>query len=138
MSAFTLQLSGLTELQDRLKNLSSNLQTQVVREIKASTATISNEAAQMAPVDLGRLKGEYYWDSIGLEGAEVGNLLEYAPFVEFGTGTEVDVPAGLEEYAMQFKGEGKRQVNLPARPSLFPAFEAEKPNLLKRILEIIK
>lgn len=28
----------------------------------------------------------------------------YAPYVEFGTKTKVDIPAGLEEYAKQFKG----------------------------------
>ena len=48
----------------------------------------------------------------------------YAPYIEFGTGTEVDLSdlneIGIpESYALQFKGRGIRKVNLPARPFFF-------------------
>jgi len=62
-----------------------------------------------------------------------GTSKEYGPYVEFGTGTMVDVPEGLESYAMQFKGKGLRKVNLPARPFLFPAFFRNRQRLLNRI-----
>lgn len=62
-----------------------------------------------------------------------GTNVEYSPYVEFGTGTMVDVPAGLEDYAAQFKGKGLRKVNLPARPFLFPAFMKQRQMLLNRI-----
>jgi hypothetical protein len=69
---------------------------------------------------------------------KAGNTVTYAPYVEFGTGTMVDVPDGLEDYAMQFKGQGIRQVNLPARPYLFPAFFKEQKELLKRLKNLFK
>lgn len=58
-------------------------------------------------------------------------------YVEFGTGSEVDVPEGLEDYAMQFKGDGVRQVNLPAQPYLFPAWESYRPKYIEEIKEIL-
>lgn len=84
---------------------------------------IANKASSRVPTDAGFLKNSIYKEASGLK-AEVGASVNYAPYVEFGTGSEVDVPQGLEDYAIQFKGAGIRQVNLPARPFLFnSAFE---------------
>ena len=63
---------------------------------------------------------------------------KYAPYVEFGTGgsveftdmSELGIP---ESYAAQFKGEGKREVNLPARPFFFSSVRIEYKKLLERI-----
>lgn len=66
---------------------------------------------------------------------------EYAAYVEFGTGALVDIPAeppGLAEYAIQFKGAGIRQVNLPARPYFFPAFLSNTLELAKRFKAILE
>lgn len=66
-------------------------------------------------------------------GATVFVRAGYAPYVEFGTGGLVNVPRGLEEYAMQFKGRGIKQVNLPARPFMYPAFRIERPKIAKLV-----
>jgi hypothetical protein len=58
--------------------------------------------------------------------------------VEFGTGGTVNVPAGYEDFAMQFKGKGIRKINLKPRPYLIPAFESEIPILRKNIQNVIK
>ena len=50
-----------------------------------------------------------------------GVLAPYAPFVEFGTGGLVEVPNELKEIAIRFKGKGIRQINLRARPFLYPS-----------------
>jgi hypothetical protein len=68
----------------------------------------------------------------------VGSRLKYAPYVEFGTGGTVNVPAGYEDFAIQFKGKGIRKVNLRPRPYLIPAFESEMPILRKNIQNVIK
>lgn len=70
--------------------------------------------------------------------ATAGTGVHYAPYVEFGTGTMVKVPAGLEDYAMQFKGQGIRQVNLPARPFLFPAMESERKPYIEKIKKALE
>jgi HK97 gp10 family phage protein len=66
-----------------------------------------------------------------------GVLAPYAPFVEFGTGGLVQVPNELKEIAIKFKGKGIRQVNLRARPYLYPALlrgRAEYLDKLKKVL----
>ncbi|MNI70504.1 hypothetical protein D3C73_1263220 [compost metagenome] len=67
---------------------------------------------------------------------EVG--AKYSPYVEFGTGTEVDVPAELKDYAYQFKGKGQRTVNIPARPFFFPAYFQHRDELVKALKKMIK
>lgn len=64
---------------------------------------------------------------------ETGFTVKYSPYVEFGTGGLVDVPQGLEDYATQFKGEGLKQVNLPARPYLFNSAFEETKELTERL-----
>lgn len=67
---------------------------------------------------------------IAAQKTENGGVLEskahYSPYVEFGTGRNVDLDQltrlGIpESYASQFKGKGIKNVNLPARPFFFPA-----------------
>jgi HK97 gp10 family phage protein len=96
--------------------------------------------------------------------AEVFNTLTYAPMVEFGTGPKVDIPAGvtfdkpkpsgsfddmLDNIRQWCRNKGIPEsfayviaVNilnngLEPRPYLFPAFERERPNLLKNIEAIL-
>jgi hypothetical protein len=45
----------------------------------------------------------------------------------------VDVPAGLESDAAQFKGAGVRQVNIPARPFFFPPFISARQQIISDI-----
>lgn len=93
--------------------------------VEILTETIQNieaEAISMAPVDLGILRSSINGEVDGLNGV-VGTPIRYAPYLEFGTGGLVDVPAGLEDYAIKFKGAGIKQVNIPPRPYLIPAFK---------------
>ena len=89
-------------------------------ELKAWADKTEMDAKRDVPVDTGALQSSIHQSSEndGLV-QTVGTNVEYAPYVEFGTGTLVDVPQGLEDYAIQFKGSGVKEVNLPARPYLF-------------------
>ena len=67
----------------------------------------------------------------------------YAPYVEFGTGTKVDLTDMLKlgipsSYAAQFKGKGIRDVNLPARPFFFSSARVGFQNLFNRLNDEIK
>ena len=68
---------------------------------------------------------------------EIFNNVKYAPYVEFGTGGLVNVPNGLEDIAIQFKGKGIKQVNLPARPFFFAPFFEQKKEFIKRLKKIL-
>lgn len=132
------RINGLASLQNKLKQLPDNIKKELVQDIEDAADMIVMKAVQRAPVDFGVLK-----QSIGNQAKNKGlNYIvfvsaDYAPYIEFGTGALVDVPNGLESYAMQFKGKGVKQVNLPARPFFFPGFFEEREKLVKTLKESI-
>jgi len=63
---------------------------------------------------------------------------KYAAFVEFGTGGLVDIPAGWENLASKFRGKGIKQINLPARPYLYPAFKEGSKQYVKDLNSQLK
>lgn len=93
---------------------------------------IETESISLAPVDLAFLKSSINGEVEGLNGI-VGTPIKYAPYMEFGTGGLVDVPAGLEDYASRFKGAGIKQVNLFPRPFLIPAFKKHTAIMLQEL-----
>lgn len=99
------------------------------------TETVQNietEATASAPVDLGILKSSINGEVDGLNGV-IGSTIRYAPYLEFGTGGLVNVPVGLEDYAMKFKGAGIKQVNMPPKPFLIPAFKNHTIKMMEEL-----
>lgn len=106
--------------------------------IEILTETVQNietEATSLAPVDLGVLKSSINGEVDGLN-AVIGTPVKYAPYMEFGTGGLVDVPEGLEDYAMKFKGAGIKQVNLFPRPFLIPAFKKHTTKMIEELKKL--
>jgi len=136
--AFSVNLNGLKEVEGKLNKLSL-IMTDVSNEINASALKIYTDAKREVKVDNSTLRSSIAInpDSKGSLTYSVEARAKYAPYVEFGTGGLVDVPAGYEDFAIQFKGKGIRKVNLRARPFLIPAFEQEKPKLIKRLNDLI-
>lgn len=102
------------------------------------TETVQNietEAISMSPVDLGILKSSINGEVDGMNGI-IGTPVRYAPYMEFGTGGLVDVPEGLEDYAMKFKGAGIKQVNLFPRPFLIPAFKKHTAKMIEELKKL--
>lgn len=131
------QVTGLSETLAGLTTFENLLIEKVKQEIAFTALEVLNEAKSNTPVDTNILRGSGSMQvgSTGLD-ATVSFSAEYAPFVEFGTGGDVQVPDGWEEFAMQFKGKGIRTVNAPARPYLIPAFEKGVKELNGRILKL--
>lgn len=139
MAKFKLELKGNKALAKSLSKMSSETKQMVNYEIESSLRDIEAEAQTKAPVDAGFLRNHINMaHSINRNGGVVVANAHYAPYVEFGTGGMVNVPAGLESYARQFKGKGVKEVNLPPRPFLFPAFYKEVPKLIERINKGLK
>jgi len=80
----------------------------------------------------GKLKSSIGDRVQGLTG-EVWAGAEYAPYVEFGTGRLVSVPQELKSFAMQFKGQGIRQVNRKAQPFMHPHFFEQQKKYFEAI-----
>jgi len=136
----SFKIEGLDALIKRLGKLSPKIAKEVAMEVNASALSIQSKAKREVKVDNSTLRSSIQLKEVNV-GTKivytVGSALKYAPYVEFGTGGEVNVPAGYETFAIQFKGKGIRKINLRARPYLIPAFESEIPILRKNIQKVI-
>jgi len=140
----SFRIEGLDALIKRMGKLAPEIAKEVAMEVNASALAIQSKARRSVAsnsTDKGRLVGSIQLKEINKGDKlvySVGSRLKYAPYVEFGTGGTVNVPAGYEDFAIQFKGKGIRKINLRPRPYLIPAFESEIPILRKNIQNVIK
>lgn len=140
----SFKIEGLDALIKRLGKLPIEIEKEVAEEVNASALAIQSKAKKSVAAnstDNGTLLGSIQLVSVLKDKRilyTVGSRLKYAPYVEFGTGGTVNVPAGYEDFAIQFKGKGIRKINLRPRPYLIPAFESEMPILRKNIQKVIK
>ena len=135
-----MKIRGTSQVLNRLKRVSSQATLQTKSAVVRNTDQIYAEAVANVPVLDGYLRGSgntSYQDN-QLTGivAFGGNAAPYAPYVEFGTGSGVNVPQGFEAYAMQFyvNGEG----SMKAQPFLIPAYLKYKKVFLNDIRKIAK
>jgi HK97 gp10 family phage protein len=137
----SFKIEGLDALIKRLGKLAPEIAKEVAMEVNASALAIQSKARRDVVVDNGILRNSIQLKEVNTGDKimyTVGSRLKYAPYVEFGTGGTVNVPAGYEDFAIQFKGKGIRKINLRPRPYLIPAFESEIPVLRKNIQNVIK
>ena len=137
----SFKIEGLDDLIKRMGKLAPKIAKEVALEVNASALAIQSKARRDVVVDNGILRNSIQLKEINRGDKiiyTVGSALRYAPYVEFGTGGTVSVPAGYEDFAIQFKGKGIRKINLRPRPYLIPAFESEMPVLRKNIQNVIK
>lgn len=136
-----------------LKKYDKEVNLSVKNEITRAAFAVSHQAKIKCPVgggvgrglgaEGGRLRASIRPQTGGRMGvseytARVGTNVRYAPYVEFGTGSKVQIPAGKEDYAAQFKGKGIRKVNRYAHPFLFPAAEGERRNFENNMEKLLK
>jgi hypothetical protein len=162
----TVSFEGIEGLNERLQNASQKVFAEVDAEIGASVKDMEAGAKRDAPKDQGLLVNEISsFQEKPLTWSLVSSA-SYSAFVEFGTRSNVSIPAGLEAEAAKFRGS---QSSLSAKQAIFnwcarhgidkkfwyPIFvkimtqgirphpfffkqlEAEKPQLLNRLQQIL-
>lgn len=109
--SFTVEIKGLRELQAKLKALPVQLKKEANGIVQRGAEVFIRGAQRDVPVRFGFLRG-----AINFAPNPVTNLQvrlaawkKYAAYLEWGTITRVVVPAGLEPYAITFKGRGIRK-----------------------------
>jgi hypothetical protein len=108
MAKFTLQIEGLEKLKAHIKELPKDVQEEVVGEIQAWGNEVN--AAQLALISQQKIQdlGALQQNTKAIpnpDGVELISNVYYAPFVEFGTGAKVKVPAEVANYAARFRGQ---------------------------------
>jgi HK97 gp10 family phage protein len=111
---FTVEVKGLRELQAKFQKLPQTLKAQANGMIQDAAEQFVGRAKSDAPIDVGFLSKTitYFPKPVTNLSVEVVASSEYAPYMEWGTITKVNVPnvpIGLPAYAITFKGKGIRK-----------------------------
>lgn len=132
------KLKGLKETKSYFRKFENGSKKAINKSIQQTARNILKAALSRVHLDSGALKS-----SLGMEqnteemNAKVYADILYAAYVEFGTGGFVEVPKGMEDYAMEFfvSGDG---ITRP-QPFLMPSFAENKEKLLPLIeAELVK
>jgi hypothetical protein len=193
MAGFALDISGIKEVQNAIKNIDTKASEGLSKELAASSLNIQKAAKRAAPGTFGKLRQSIQVDTSDVLFKSVFSTVGYAPYVEFGTRGRVfkikgggQVASEYHAFAAQYKGKGtgdyydflqaillwvKRKKlaqrtnaatgrrstrksdllktaegvawtilkkGVFAQPFMIPAYETEKPKLLKRIRNLFK
>ena len=104
---------------------------------RAVSMDIVADAKSFARKDFGKLAQSIIYTKVADSDYKVIVNAPYGPYVEFGTGKTVKVPAELKEIAIQFKGAGVKEVNLQPRPFLYPAFVKGRTQYVKDLKHLL-
>lgn len=141
---------GEKEIEQALKKMSSDCKRDFKKEVYASGLDVQREARaklkDMKAWDLGNLANSIDVDlKDGGMTSEIRPTAPYGPYVEHGTKPHFPPPDALEGWAKRHGFSSTWPIckviaerGLPARPYLFPAWQAVKDKFLNRIKEILK
>jgi len=117
------------------KDMKSELERDLRNVVQDVTTRTSMEAKHSAPMDKrvghgGGIKSSIYKLIRGLTG-EVWVGAHYAPYVDFGTGSQIQIPSDWKDVAIQFKGAGIREVNNKPQPFFYPSVDRHREKFKK-------
>lgn len=134
-------VKGISDVVASLRKYGKEVEEDIADITELTARGVELNAKNIVPTDFGKLgqsiqaieKTKTMWDiSAG------GLIAPYAPYVEFGTGALVSVPTEWKEIAIKFKGKGIKQVNLPARPYMYPSYVKGRKEYLKSLKTLLK
>ena len=138
MSKVNFQLKGADKLIKKLQKYGEQAEKEVGAITKATALDMVADAKRLAPRDTGKLAQHIFTQEIAKLTQRIYATMPYAPYMEFGTGGLVSVPAELKDLAIQFKGAGIRKVNLMPQPFMYPAYIANKQQYIENLKLMLK
>ena len=156
-SGVFINFDSIKEIKEKFKNLSDDAAKDVDAVLKQGADDIATLAKQNLqgvnynPNDYEKPLEKLYAKTdnitdlyqsikplpIALNSYQVVATMPYAAYIEFGTGGAVKIPAGVEDYAIQFKKPNRQNISMKANPYLFPALFAIKPQILQDIEDVL-
>ena len=125
-----IRVEGLNELMKKLQQTRTDSNAVVERGLLRAGNKIRNKAVLLCPVDTGELRNSIQVEKAAPLTVAAGTNKEYAPYVEFGTGTQGDpaVPHTTKEYwrYQDENGQWHTSHGQPAQPFLRPAIDEEE------------
>ena len=134
-----VQISGLARLKAKIAELTPEIEQGLTDGINLGTSKVQSDAKTIAPVDKGTLKGSIHVRPAKREGGDiVGGVytaLEYAPYVEFGTGVR---GAGSYPYDSKVDLSYGSRPGQVAQPFLAPALQKNEAVIDKLVINAVR
>ena len=126
-----VEIKNVDKLVAKLDNLSK---VQLEQALNKACLIVENEAKKLCPVDTGQLRGSITHEVAEKEG-RVGTNVEYAPYVEYGTGLFTTKGDGRQERWSYQDGEGNwhSTIGQHPQPFLHPALNNNREQVLQTI-----
>lgn len=139
---FDIKIQGLDSLLDRIDDLADK--QELTNAVEKSCEIIKNSAKKKAPKDTGALRRSITYEVESSSSEIVGTVftpLEYAPYVEYGTGLFAENGNGRKDVPWLYKDDkGKTHITSGQHPQPYmrPALEENKDKVIKRIKGALK
>ena len=136
-----MEIKGLNSVLANIRKYGKEAEKDIEGVTELVARNIEKNAKNYAPANFGKLGQsiQAVKDTPLNWKVEAGGVIApYAPFVEFGTGGLVNVPNELKDQAIKFKGKGIKQVNLKARPYLYPALLQGRTEYLEKLKKVLE
>lgn len=133
----SIALEGLEEVLDKLTLFTD--MDRVNAALADGCALIAKAAIQKAPKGNGDLRRSIKTEAAHLEGKVFTNL-EYAPYIEYGTGIHAEGGNGRKDVPWSYedeKGEWHTTYGMEPRPYMRPALDENREEVLRMIRESI-
>lgn len=130
-----IEFDGIEELLIRLDKMSDI--TKVQDSLSKATLLVEKEAKQNAPKDTGALRRSITSKVEGLEGT-VFTPLEYAPYIEYGTGLFAEAGNGRKKVPWNYKddeGNWHSTSGMKPQPFMRPALNNNREKIKKILKE---
>jgi len=101
---FSLSVSGLDKLRDKLGKLPDTVRRQVTAVMENTAKEFVSRAKKDAPADTGSLRNQITYERIGDEGFQIVSSSFQAGYVEFGTKSKFQPIPGFEAEAASIQG----------------------------------
>ena len=133
-----IRFEGLEELIQELEDLADVQWAQ--QGLKKASALVERAAKEKAPKGSGELRRSIKSKVEGLEGV-VYTPLEYAPYVEYGTGIFAEGGNGRKDVPWHYqddKGEWHSTNGMEPQPYMRPALDENREEVIRLIREAVK
>lgn len=136
-----IEITGVKEALNKVKGNFNKIADEIDMEMGDGVERIVAQAKTLLPANFSRLRSSLYVTKLGKFNYELGSNVNYAAYVEFGTGGYAAkyVPSLEPEwqaFALTYKTPNPG--NLPANPYLYPSIIIGQQNILKNINLIIQ
>ncbi len=142
-----MSINGVDSLMKKLNALGGNANKVLETSIAKQTKLVQGEAKDLCPVDSGDLQQRIYTDVKSQQSKVIGKVftnVEYAAYVEFGTGKKGEESGGdkypgplsykQDKWLVNIPDVGPRWIEgQPAQPFMYPALKNNKELIKKNI-----